>query len=48
MSKNPLYRKSTLGTTLEESMLDLMEEEKMSENLSRIVLEEFDKSVSQL
>jgi hypothetical protein len=29
-------------------MLDLMEEEKMSENLSRIVFEEFDKSVSQL
>jgi hypothetical protein len=45
MSKHPLYRKSTLGTTLEESMLDLIEDDKMSESLSRIVFEEFDKSV---
>eukprot|EP01080_Neovahlkampfia_damariscottae_P002635 gene2635-3832_t len=43
--KHPLYRKSTLGCTLEDSLLDLIEEKKISENLSKTILEEFDKCV---
>ena len=43
--KHPLYRKSTLGCTLEESLLDLIEDKKISENLSKTILEEFDKTV---
>eukprot|EP01103_Thecamoeba_quadrilineata_P014416 TRINITY_DN4301_c0_g1_i1.p1 TRINITY_DN4301_c0_g1~~TRINITY_DN4301_c0_g1_i1.p1 ORF type:complete len:137 (-),score=20.37 TRINITY_DN4301_c0_g1_i1:188-598(-) len=51
MSGNPhldLYRKSTLGASLEEALEELMRQNLMTQSLARKVLEQFDKSINEV